>query len=397
MAKYIGRWGCGDGSSEILKGDQIMIELDKLSVNTEYSDSDLSSLISECIQCGVCTSVCPKRHVSKYNPRMIIHSALLGHTLSMEDLTDCLTCSECFEYCPQMIDFPKFIREYRTKVVLNEENFAHHNIFNLLQIFMTQMTESGLSFQYEGEIDAESRTAYFPGCIDLFDRFLDLQKTDFHQIGQSAINIMNKAGIKPNLISLKCCGHDAYWTGDNDTFEKIRDYNTQIIRNSGISTLVVSCAECYYSFEELYKLEGIKIQHITQFIEEQQTTLPFKEEKGIVTYHDACRLGRFMKEYDSPRSVLKNTGTTIMELENNKENCTCCGVSAWLKCDDRARAIMLQKLDEATRTGASTLVVGCTKCFAHLNCILEDKEPQHNYQILVKEIGTFLDGLITGK
>jgi Fe-S oxidoreductase len=173
----------------------------------------------------------------------------------------------------------------------------------------------------------------------------------------------------------------------------MREYNTQVIKNAGISTLVVSCAECYYSFEKLYDLGEIKIQHIAQFIEDHQDNLIFKEDNTIMSYHDACRLGRFMKEYDSPRNVLKNSGVKIVELENNKENCNCCGVSAWLKCDDRARAIMLQKLEETTQTGASTLVVGCTKCFAHLNCIMEDREPQHSYQIQIKEIGTLVDEL----
>ena len=73
---------------------------------------------------------------------------------------------------------------------------------------MAEMTESGMKFSFDGEIDSDSSIAYFPGCIDLFDKFLDLERTKFHPIGQSAINLMNKAGIKPNVISLKCCGHD---------------------------------------------------------------------------------------------------------------------------------------------------------------------------------------------
>ncbi|MFX0090536.1 MAG: (Fe-S)-binding protein, partial [Candidatus Hodarchaeota archaeon] len=332
------------------------------------------------------------------NPRGIIHTALLGHALSNDDLTDCLTCAQCYENCPQMIDFPNFIRESRANAVLEEKNFAHHNIFNLLETFMAEMTEKGMKFEYEGKIDPQSSIAYFPGCIDLFDQFLDLKEVKFHQIGQSAINVMNKVNINPKLLSLKCCGHDAYWIGDKKNFTKLRDYNTQLIKESGIKTLVVSCAECYYSFEELYQLEDIKILHISQFIAEHQKALTFKEKEATLTYHDPCRLGRFMKEYDAPRIVLnKISGTKKVELANNKENCICCGVSAWLKCDDQSRAIMLQKLDEAVQTGASTLVVGCTKCFAHLNCVLEDKQPQHQYQIQIKELGTLIDDLSEDK
>jgi Fe-S oxidoreductase len=264
---------------------------------------------------------------------------------------------------------------------------------------MAQMTESGMKFSFEGETDSKASIAYFPGCIDLFDRFLDLKTVKFHQIGQSALNLMNKVGIKPNLLSLKCCGHDAYWTGDNESFEKVREYNTEEIRKAGISTLLVSCAECYYTFDKLYELDSIKIQHISQFIEEHQSALGFEGESIMLTYHDPCRLGRFMKEYDSPRTVLKNTGATMVELVNHGENTSCCGVSAWLRCDDQSRAIMLKKLEEATQAVGNdgTLVVGCNKCFAHLNCVLEDKKPQHQYQLQVKELGMIVDELSTQK
>ena len=372
-----------------------MINSDTIPTKVEISSNTTLSIIRDCFQCGLCTSICPLRKVSKYNPRGIIHSSLLGHSLGNDDLTTCLTCRQCFEECPQEIDFPAFIRESRSKIVLNEENFAHNNIFNLLQLFMAEMTESGMKFSFKGEINSESSIAYFPGCVDLFDQFLNLKTVKFHQIGQSAMNLINKVGIKPNLLSLKCCGHDAYWTGDTELFEKIRKYNEQIIRKAGISTLLVSCAECYYTFEELYKLEGIKIQHISQFIDQHQSKLEFKENLTKVTYHDPCRLGRFMKEYESSRNVLKNTGASLIELANNRKNTICCGVSAWLRCDDQSRAIMLRKLEEATQAVGNdgNLVVGCNKCYAHLNCVLEDKKPQHEYRLKVKELGIFVDEL----
>ncbi|MHA2232354.1 MAG: (Fe-S)-binding protein [Candidatus Hodarchaeales archaeon] len=376
-----------------------MINSNTLPKSVEIRDNDALSIINGCFQCGFCTSICPLRKVSKYNPRGIIHSALLGHSLSSEELTTCLTCGQCFEGCPQEIDYPDFIRKCRTNVVLSEENFAHHNIFNLLQIFMAKMTESGLKFNFEGQFDSESTIAYFPGCVDLFDRFLDLEKVKFHHIGQSAINLINKVGIKPNPLSLKCCGHDAYWTGDNESFEKVREYNARVIKEAGISTLLVSCAECYYTFEKLYELSPIKIQHISQFIEEHQAGLGLEEKSAIVTYHDPCRLGRFVKDYDAPRTVLKKAGAEIIELASSRENATCCGVSAWLRCDDQSRAIMLKKLEEATQAvgNEGTLVVACNKCFAHLNCVLEDKKPQHQYQLQVKELGMFVEELLSNK
>jgi Fe-S oxidoreductase len=208
---------------------------------------------------------------------------------------------------------------------------------------------------------------------------------------------MNKVGVKPNLIPMKCCGHDAYWTGDNDSYEKVRQYNIETIKKQGIKTLVLSCAECYYTFKELYEIDDLKIQHISHFIEGNQDKLDFKSNGTNVSYHDPCRLGRYMKEYESPRNVIKNAGVTLKELTHNKQFTKCCGVSAWLKCDDQSRAIMLNKLEEASRAVGNdgTLTVGCTKCYAHLNCVLEDRTPQHDYQIKVKDLGMVIDELST--
>ena len=354
---------------------------------------ELKSMLTACYQCSSCTSVCPVRRVSKFNPRRIIHNYLFDFQVTEDDLTACLTCGLCLEVCPQEVDFPEFIRLSREQQGVNEDLFAHHNIFNIMQVFMNEMTDSGMKFDYEGELDPESSIAYFPGCIDLYDKFLDLKETSFHQIGQSAINVINKTGVKPNLLSLKCCGHDAYWTGDMDAYDQVREYNTKIIKDSGISTLVVSCAECYYSFVDLYDLEGVKIQHIAHFVEERQDKLQFNAEATTLTYHDPCRLGRFMNEYESPRKVLEATGASIKELSLNKQFTKCCGVSAWLRCDDASRAIMLRKLQEATQAvgDEGTLGVACSKCYAHLNCVLEDKKPQHDFKIKVKELGMIVD------
>jgi Fe-S oxidoreductase len=358
-----------------------------------FDVTDPMSVIYACYQCGSCTGVCPLRKVSQYNPRAIIHASLLGHSLSEDDLTDCLTCRLCYDVCPQQIDFPLFIQGQRAQLGVNDESFAHHNIFNLLQELQGKISEQGMEFDYQGNHDPEGTVAYFPGCIDLFDRFLDLDEVDFHQIGQSAINLLNKVGIKPNLLSLKCCGHDAFWSGDNQSFNKVRNYNEKLMKESGITTLILSCAECHYSFKELYNLEGVKIQHISEFIVENSDKLPNKSmESATITYHDPCRLGRYLGEYENPREAIKGIdGVTFTELPKNRNYTQCCGVSAWMKCDDKSRYFMLQKLEEATQTGASTLTVSCTKCFAHLNCILHDKKPQHNFDLQIKDLGTLVD------
>ena len=133
----------------------------------------LKSMLQACYQCSSCTSVCPVRRVSKFNPRKIIHNYVFDTEVSEDDLTTCLTCGLCLEVCPQEVDFPEFIRLSREKLGVKDELFAHHNIFNIMQVFMNEMTDSGMKFDYKGELDQESSIAYFPGCVDLYDKFLD--------------------------------------------------------------------------------------------------------------------------------------------------------------------------------------------------------------------------------
>ncbi len=66
-----------------------------------------------CMQCGVCTEVCPVSEVTKgnYNPRNNILASLLGYKdlLLGRDLViwGCLVCHTCDEVCPQNIKLTK--------------------------------------------------------------------------------------------------------------------------------------------------------------------------------------------------------------------------------------------------------------------------------------------------
>jgi heterodisulfide reductase subunit C len=61
--------------------------------------------IRRCFACGTCTASCPVREVTeRYNPRRIIHMALLGlrePVLRSDFVWLCSTCYACHERCPQ--------------------------------------------------------------------------------------------------------------------------------------------------------------------------------------------------------------------------------------------------------------------------------------------------------
>jgi heterodisulfide reductase subunit C len=71
--------------------------------------------IRRCYSCGTCTAGCPVGGVTdKYNPRRIVHMALLGmreQVLSSELIWLCCQCNSCYFVCPQGIRLSRIATE----------------------------------------------------------------------------------------------------------------------------------------------------------------------------------------------------------------------------------------------------------------------------------------------
>ncbi len=350
--------------------------------------------INDCYQCGLCTAACPKRRVSKYSPRLKISKFLLENQET--NSWSCLTCGLCSQYCPQNVNYLDFVRDLRKQKV-DEDVIAHKSIFALISEVMVKHPDAhGVPTDFKGKTDQNSDVAYFPGCLDFFDCFLDVG-VNFHEIGESSIKLLNHIDIKPRVLSLKCCGHDSLWQGDSETFNALKKCNKDKIRKSGINTLVTSCAECFRTFSKDYELD-IEITHISQILEKNQSRLHIETNGTTVTFHDSCRLGRHMEVYDAPRNVLsKVKGLTLKELDETREDAQCCGVSAWISCDPEAKFLLSEKLDKAANTEAKALITACPKCYAHLSCVKNEKPPMKDFAIDVEDLAVFLSRLITNK
>lgn len=345
------------------------------------------SNVNSCYQCGLCTGICPKRVVSKYSPRFKINRFLLENEKRAS--WECLTCGLCTHYCPQDVDYLNFVRDMRTQSA-DKDLIAHKSVFSLIPEIMAKYSNAqGVPTDFKGETDKNSSTAYFAGCLDFFDCFLDVG-VNFHEIGESTIKLLNHVGIVPQVLSLKCCGHDLIWQGDSVTFNTLREHNERKIRESGVETLVLSCAECFRTFSKDYELD-LNIMHISQVLEDNLGKISIQTNNTEVTYHDPCRLGRHMGVYDAPRNVLsKVKGVNLKELDEAREDAQCCGVSAWLSCDQEAKFLLMQKLDKALEAGSKTLITTCPKCNAHLNCVKNDKPPVKDFKVNVEDLAVFL-------
>lgn len=346
-----------------------------------------SSNMQLCYQCGKCTAICPVRRVIKTSPRNNIYQSNVYRTGS-DDIWNCLTCNLCYDGCPQGVNYPEFVREEREGK--QNGNLVHKGVFTALSELMVDLNKSRTSLKEAGNPD--SKIGYYPGCLDFHNMFYNLD-VDFRSIADSSMKLLDKIGKDPKLLQMKCCGHDQLWQGDQETFEKLKEQNIKLIKDSGIETLVTSCAECYRTLSQDYDLP-IEVVHISQLLNDADLGL---KSRTKVTYHDACRLGRHMGEYEAPRNALVAAGAQVSEMTHNKENAWCCGVSSGMNCDDKSKALRKTRLDEAAATGAEVLITSCPKCLAHLTCMKDEQESVEHYDFEIKDMTVFLAEQLDGE
>ncbi len=335
-----------------------------------------------CLDCGVCTGSCPVAEVfPDFSPRLVIERALYDlEEPSDETIWDCLTCAQCSVRCPTNVDFPEFVRLIRNEAhSLGFEGVpAHNGMLQTIISIQTRDIEQDRTFWIEdGKTKQTGDLFYFVGCRPYFDViFRDIDAGSIKG-PQNILKILNTCGVEPVISNdERCCGHDALWNGDEETFKRLAQLNIDLIRSSGAKQVILSCPEGYYTFKHLYPQYfgelGFEPVHILDFLADKISdgTVGFGQFERIVTYHDPCRLGRMAGIYDAPRKLLAAfPGLELKEMPRSRENGVCCGTAGWMNCSKCSGLIRLERLAEASNTGARTLVTACPKCQIHFRCV----------------------------
>lgn len=353
--------------------------------------------IDYCMECGVCTGSCPvAMTLEGFSPRQMIKRTLSepqADILGSKDIWACLTCSRCSDRCPVEIDFPGFIRSYRSQARQsgNLPVLSHHGMFHTLtRIQAGNVRQNRIEWARKaGKISEKGDVFYFTGCIAYYDvgfQYLDLKMI---QSAEKHVQLMNKMGVEPVVSNDECCcGHDAFWSGDEETFQMLAEKNLAAIAASKAETVVFGCPEGYSMFREAYTDRfgplPFEILHMTEFLARElpRSGLSFKDQDTVrVTYQDPCRLGRRAGIYDAPRDLITMVpGTVLTEMAHNRENAVCCGTTAWMECSTCSKVMQVQRLKEAEASGAAAIVTACPKCRIHLTCA--QKNTDHHLAIL---------------
>ncbi len=386
-------------------------------------EPDIRKLLLRCYQCVRCSGVCQLSKVQTFEPSRIIQMILEGFENKIIEsgvLWDCLTCNACLQNCPEGINFADIVRmaKYKMRESYNqnpEDIIAHKGVYTTISEIMSEShINPDRSMEWvpkDCEISRQGNIMYYVGCLPYFN--FEFENSD--SIAQSTLKILYQIEKEPIVVLQDeiCCGHDLYWgQGKLKEFINLARRNIKKIEETGVKTIITACAECYRTlkvdypkiFEDFDKKFAIK--HLIEYIYEnwKANKIEFKnpsqkEEPIPFTYHDPCRLSRFLPKdssiIDNVREIfshLKNLGYKFNEMLHNKTDALCCGVSSWMNCNDRSKALRYKRLLEAKDAG-DIMVTSCPKCKMHLSCLQKDYEDISSIEIV--DFSEFLVNLIS--
>ncbi|WP_042707145.1 ferredoxin:CoB-CoM heterodisulfide reductase subunit HdrC [Methanobrevibacter wolinii] len=110
----------------------------------------------KCVQCGMCTSVCPAAQHSDYNPRSMVERVLEGDNTIVEDedIWYCFYCYTCHSICP-VDNSPCEVNQVLRQIAIDKgiadehlipflgfgDSFLNHGIGGIPENFFPEMRE----------------------------------------------------------------------------------------------------------------------------------------------------------------------------------------------------------------------------------------------------------------
>ncbi|MBN2151691.1 MAG: (Fe-S)-binding protein [Candidatus Lokiarchaeota archaeon] len=368
-----------------------------------------------CYQCSKCTSVCPAFRIAQFNPRSFILAAVNGGIDAVakdKTIWGCRNCSSC-QVCPMGIDIPSMVLLARLRSLRNDNappaaKTGHRRIFNLAQRIQAASPVPPVTNKWplnHQKFTERGKVALYTGLMPIWDNLMYNYDLDFVTGLRAVLEAMNLVGVEPAIpAGIKDSGHDVYYGGDESTFISLAQYNRDVVEKLGIETLVVVNPEDYHAMKHLYpKYLGPMSADVvfwTDFLVEKGFVEKLRYQAYLdveihAAYHDPCKLGRRSGIYASPRVILENMpGIKLVQLRDEKELAPCCGVTAFIGCDDGSLYLRHERLKEARDLGVDLLVTTCPSCVSHYSCALASLQPLDNSQkakpLQVVELGTLM-------
>jgi Fe-S oxidoreductase len=366
-----------------------------------------------CFQCGYCKSICPisseigwesasprgKIYYLKQYTRKSIWDKILGRKKKINEdfirrMYQCTGCGACEEVCHVNLNLHDLWAEVREWLVANNVELPEivtkmrSTINDYHSPYVTGFdaeapTNRNKMLMDKFKLQKQAKVVFFIGCVS---------SSLLIKMMNSAFKILRKSEVDYTILEDEwCCGNILGTTGqgNTDTFRTHAEHNLNAVAQTNAQTLITACPGCYRTFTEMYpkyvSKPGFQVLHFTEFLSDliDKDKITFKKSLDkTISYHDPCELGRLSGIFEPPRKILDNVpGLKLVELNDNKANCNCCGNGGGINSlePEIAMNLSLKKIDEVLDTSAEMLVSSCPNCRNGLgNAIVEKKQRMSN-------------------
>jgi len=330
---------------------------------------------------------------------------LTGGRVQEDTLWACTTCGACQEVCPVFIEHPVKIIQMRQNLVLEQEKTpgelarTFRNIerqSNPWGIANDQRMDWAKGLEVPTIEDrADPEYILWVGCAGAFDNRIIKQT-------RAMVKILDAAGVDYAVLGHQeaCTGDPARRAGNEMLFQALAEQNVETLRSVHAKKVVTSCPHCLHTLRHDYPQFGAEFEvvHHTQLIDHLFKTGKLAAQKSPVTsltYHDSCYLGRWNREFDAPRDVVRavlaaghGNGSGdgepsaapvddgYRELTRSKRHGFCCGAGGarMFMEETEGERVNVNRTDEIIAAQVEAVAVACPFC----NIMLTDGMKQRN-------------------
>jgi len=377
-----------------------------------------------CVVCGNCQELCPayesgkklnpkkiiqdlKKHLLEVGPELVAAKArgepapanpnvpLAENVILLDEIWACTTCGACDEVCPVWVDHIDKIVDLRRNLVMEQSSIPETGEGALRSIedrghpwrgttlSRTDWAE-GLDIKVMAD-DQDVDILFWVGCTEA----LEERST---KVAQATAKLLKAAGVNFGILGTEesCCGEPARRLGNEYLFQMQAAKNIEILKNYGVKRIVTACPHGYNILKNEYPQFGgnYEVIHHTELIAQLIKEGKLKIKKNLnelVTYHDACYLGRYNNIYNQPRQIIKAVpGLDMVEMERNRRRAFCCGGGGghmWLE-EQEGNRINEMRTEQAMETKAQTVITACPLCLQMFEDGIKAKAAEEQLKVM---------------
>ncbi|HHW43158.1 4Fe-4S dicluster domain-containing protein [Desulfofundulus thermobenzoicus] len=365
----------------------------------EYLVEAGAQTLDYCMQCGLCSGLCPWRLVpGETSEAFYIRRMMRLGQLGLEGFDDeqvlfaCTTCGMCQLNCPREVKIIDNVRSMRSTTV--EAGFVPSAVRSVVGSLHANGNpwsgprEKRMDWQKGVDVPAfTSGTEYllFVCCTSCYD-------PRSQRIARSVVDVLKRAGVNFGVIGVEesCCGETVRKIGDEELFTKLAESNIRLFREKGVQKIITTSPHCLYTFKNEYPALGgeFEVVHYTQLLagllQEGKLELKTPLDKRVA-YHDPCYLGRHNGIFDAPRTLIRAIpGVEPVELSRSRERSLCCaggGGRLWAEVPRGERFGELRVLDAEAKS-ADILATACPYCVIMLEADSLALDKQEKIQVM---------------